>query len=73
MNYFITSFIHSFIHGIHLTSSGLVFPEIEESVDDWIHDGVDASEDEETSLNSFVQFLERLIVAKKPENKPKRS
>jgi hypothetical protein len=55
-----------------LATSWLVFPEIEESVDDWIHDGIDASKNEETSLNAFVQLLERLVVAQKPEKEIKK-
>ena len=50
-----------------LASPRLVLPQVEESVHDRVHDGVDASKDEQGSLDTLVELVERLVVAKEPE------
>ena len=56
------------IKGPHLwTSPGLVLPEVEESVHDRVHDGVEASEDEQRVLDPLPQLVEQLGVADEPD------
>lgn len=50
-----------------MASPRLVLPQVEESVHDRVHDGVDASKDEQGSLDTLVELVERLVVAKEPE------
>ncbi len=41
-----------------LAASVLALPKVEESVDDGVHDRVDASEDEQRPLDPLVKFVE---------------
>ncbi len=45
--------------------------QVEESVDDWVHHGVRAGEDEERLLHALVHVLKRLLVDEEPAAKEK--
>ena len=52
-----------------LPVAGLVLPEVEEAVDDGVHHGVGAGEDEEGVLDALVNLHKRVLVEEKPEEK----
>lgn len=44
----------------------IVLPQVEESVDDGIHDGVETREDEQRVLDPLAELVEQLRVADEP-------
>ncbi len=55
------------LHSSSGVGGGRALPQIEESVDDGVHDGVGAGKDEEQILHPLVNVGERLLVDQKPE------
>ena len=45
-----------------------VVPDLEEPVDDGVHDGVEAGEEEQRFLDPLVDVLERLLVDHEPDD-----
>jgi len=45
-----------------VAAAGAFVPQVEESVDNWVHDRVGAGKDEKEVLNSLIHLLERTLI-----------